>query len=130
MAELRSIKLDDLSMEAYFRKIKSIATILTSLDYPINDGDVVHYALEGLPDTYDHVCGIMYHKDTFPDLKTARSMLITEEMRLKFKSLALSVDSSSSSHMILMAESGTHRRPPSPQVKAWRSYLNFAKGSC
>ncbi|GKC35758.1 ribonuclease H-like domain-containing protein [Tanacetum coccineum] len=32
--------------------------------------------------------------------------------------------------MILIAESGTHRRPPSPQVKAWRLCFNFAKGSC
>ncbi|GKG36079.1 hypothetical protein Tco_0443757, partial [Tanacetum coccineum] len=64
-----------------------------SLDSPVNDEDVVHYALEGLPDKYDQVCGIMHHKDTFPDLKTARSMLITEEMHLKSKSLALPVDS-------------------------------------
>ncbi|GKA73728.1 ribonuclease H-like domain-containing protein [Tanacetum coccineum] len=88
-AELRSIKLGDLSMEAYFRKIESIVTILTSLDSPVNDEDVVHHALEGLSDKYDQVCGIMQHKGTFLDLKTARSMLITKEMRLKSKSLAL-----------------------------------------
>ncbi|GJY30234.1 ribonuclease H-like domain-containing protein [Tanacetum coccineum] len=57
--------------------------------------DVVHYAIEGLFDKYDQVCGIMHHKDTFPGLKTARSMLITEEMSLKSKFLALPVDSSS-----------------------------------
>ncbi|GJZ83166.1 ribonuclease H-like domain-containing protein, partial [Tanacetum coccineum] len=43
--------------------------------------------------------------DTFPDLKTVRSLLITEEIRLKSKAIALPVDSSSP--MVLVAESGT-----------------------
>ncbi|GJT76122.1 ribonuclease H-like domain-containing protein [Tanacetum coccineum] len=116
--------------ESYFQKIESIVTILTSLDSHVNDEDV-HYALEGLLDKYDQVCGFMHHKDTFPDLKTARSMLITEEMRLKSKSLALPLDSSSSSSpMVLMAESGTTRRSSTTnQVKSWRPCFNFAKGA-
>nr|GEV08418.1 hypothetical protein [Tanacetum cinerariifolium] len=94
-AELRSIKLGDLSMEAYFGKIESLMTILSSMDSPINDEDVVHYALEGLLDKYNQVYGYMHYKDTFPNLKTACSLLITEEMHLKSKDLALPVDSSS-----------------------------------
>ncbi|GJX04915.1 ribonuclease H-like domain-containing protein [Tanacetum coccineum] len=64
--ELRSIQLGTLSMEAYFQKIESLVTILTSLDCVVNDEDV-----------------------------TARSLLIAEEMRLKSKELASPVDSSS-----------------------------------
>ncbi|GJR13666.1 hypothetical protein Tco_0796318 [Tanacetum coccineum] len=52
-AELRSIKLGDLSMDAYFWKIEKIDTILTSLGYPVSSEDVVTFALEGLPDKYD-----------------------------------------------------------------------------
>ncbi|GJW22541.1 hybrid signal transduction histidine kinase M, partial [Tanacetum coccineum] len=63
-AELRSIKLGAQSMESYFQKIDSIVTILTSLDARVNDEDVVHYALEGLPDTYNSVCSYMHWKDT------------------------------------------------------------------
>ncbi|GJR09421.1 ribonuclease H-like domain-containing protein [Tanacetum coccineum] len=84
-AELRSIKLGDLSMEAYFRKIESIVTILKSLDSPINDEDVVHYALE---------------------------------------------DSSPSSPMVLMADTGITLCPTTPHIKSWRSCYNFARGSC
>ncbi|GKB63572.1 hybrid signal transduction histidine kinase M [Tanacetum coccineum] len=51
-AELRSLKLGDLSIDAYFRKIESVATILTSLGSPISNDDVVTFALEGLPDKY------------------------------------------------------------------------------
>ncbi|GJW78892.1 ribonuclease H-like domain-containing protein [Tanacetum coccineum] len=70
-AELQSIKLGDLSMESYFCKTESVVTILTSLDAHVNNEDVIHYALEGLPATYDQVCCYMHYKDTFLDLKTA-----------------------------------------------------------
>ncbi|GKA18268.1 ribonuclease H-like domain-containing protein [Tanacetum coccineum] len=128
-AELRSIKLGDQSMESYFQKIDSLINILTSLGAHVNDEDVVHYAIEGLPKTYNQVCGYMHWKDTFPDLKMARSLLITEEMRLKSKALALPVDSSSP--MVLVAESGNNRRSSSmPQVKSSRPCFNYAKGTC
>ncbi|GJT99529.1 ribonuclease H-like domain-containing protein [Tanacetum coccineum] len=107
-AELRSVKLGDLSMEAYFQKIESLMTILASLDSPVSDEDVVHYVIDGLPEKYNQVCGYMHYKDTFPDFKTARSLLITKEIRLMSKSLASPVDSSSSSPMVLLADSGVH----------------------
>nr|GEU95674.1 hybrid signal transduction histidine kinase M [Tanacetum cinerariifolium] len=113
-------------MEAYFQKIESIITILTSLDSYVNDEDVVHYALKGLPDKYNQVCGYMHYKDTFLDLKTVRLLLITKEIRLKSKALALHVKSSFP--MVLMAESGNNRHSSStPPVKSWRPCFNFAK---
>ncbi|PWA85483.1 hypothetical protein CTI12_AA060850 [Artemisia annua] len=129
-AELRSLKLGELSIDAYFRKIESIATVLTSLGSPISSEDIVTFAPEGLPEKYDNVCGIMHHRETFPDLKTARSMLTTEEMRLKSKSHSLPMDSSSSSPLILMAEKGTSRNPSNPQIKSRNPCINFARGAC
>ncbi|GKC00289.1 hybrid signal transduction histidine kinase M [Tanacetum coccineum] len=104
--------------------------MLTSIGSPVTSDDVVMFALEGLPEKYDHVCGIITHRDPFSNLKTTRSMFTTKEMRLKSKSQALHVDSSSSSPMIIVAESGNTRRPSTPQVKSWRPCFNFAKGSC
>ncbi|GJW83842.1 hypothetical protein Tco_0156987, partial [Tanacetum coccineum] len=72
--------------------IESIATILTSLGSPISNDDVVTIALEGLPDKYDNVSGIIVHRETFSDLKTVRSMLTTEEMRFKSRAQATSID--------------------------------------
>ncbi|GKG31151.1 hypothetical protein Tco_0423639, partial [Tanacetum coccineum] len=43
--ELRSITLDDLSIEAYFQKVESLMTILASLDSPVLEDDVAHYVL-------------------------------------------------------------------------------------
>ncbi|GJW19429.1 ribonuclease H-like domain-containing protein [Tanacetum coccineum] len=126
--ELRSIQLGALSMEAYFQKIESLVTTLTSLDCVVNDEDVVHYAIDGLPDKYNQVCGYMHYQNTFPDLKMMRSLLVAEEMCLKSKVNALPVDSSS--NMVLMAQSGDTRRPTNPQVKSWKPCFNFTKGTC
>ncbi|GJS54822.1 hybrid signal transduction histidine kinase M [Tanacetum coccineum] len=60
-AELRFLKLGDLTIDAYFRKIESIATVLTSLGSPMNSDDVVTFALEGLPAKYDNVSTIIAH---------------------------------------------------------------------
>ncbi|GKA80257.1 hybrid signal transduction histidine kinase M [Tanacetum coccineum] len=65
-AELQSIKLGTLSMEAYFQKIESLVIVLTSLGSIVNEEDV-----------------------------TVRSLLITKDMRLKSKEPTLLVDSSS-----------------------------------
>ncbi|GJW67197.1 hypothetical protein Tco_0121621 [Tanacetum coccineum] len=107
-AELRSLKLGDLSTDAYFHKIESIATILASLGSPISKDDIVNISLDGSPDNYAHVSDIIIHREPFPDLKTVRSMLATAEMRLKSKAQATSIDSSSSSPMVLIANSGNN----------------------
>ncbi|GJV39748.1 hypothetical protein Tco_1418188, partial [Tanacetum coccineum] len=77
------------------------------LDCIINDEDVVHSALEGLSEKYNQVCGYMHYQTIFLDLKTARTLLIIEEMRLKSKEVALPVDSSSP--MVLMAQASSCR---------------------
>nr|GEX57759.1 hybrid signal transduction histidine kinase M [Tanacetum cinerariifolium] len=128
-AELPPIKLGTLSMEAYFQKIDSLVTLITSPGSIVNDEDVVHYTVEGLSEKYNQVCCYMHYQDTFPDLTTVRSLLITEEMRLKSKVDALLMDSSS--FMALMTESGNpHRSSSTPQVKPWKPCFHFAKGTC
>ncbi|GKA39581.1 hybrid signal transduction histidine kinase M [Tanacetum coccineum] len=105
--ELCSLRLGDLSIDAYFRKIESIATILASIGSPISTDDIVNIALDGLPEKYDHVSDIIIHREPFPDLKTVRSMLNTAEMRLKSRAHVTTLDASSSSPMVLLANSGT-----------------------
>ncbi|GJS11996.1 hybrid signal transduction histidine kinase M [Tanacetum coccineum] len=102
--ELWMLQVGDLSIDAYFHKIKSISIILSSLGSPISNDDIVTFSFERLSDKYDHIAGIITHREPFPDLNTVRSMITMEEMRLKSKSQALHTDSSSSSPMILLAE--------------------------
>ncbi|GKB63573.1 hybrid signal transduction histidine kinase M [Tanacetum coccineum] len=58
-------------------------------------------------------------------------MLITEEMRLKSRAQATPIDSSSSSRMVLLANSGNNTRGTTvAPVKLNKPYFNFAKGFC
>nr|GEW01429.1 ribonuclease H-like domain-containing protein [Tanacetum cinerariifolium] len=98
----------DLSTDAYFHKIESIATILASLGSPISKDDIVNISLDGSRDNYAHVSDIIIHREPFPDLKTVRYMLTTTEMRLKSKAQATTLDSSFSSPMVLLANSGNN----------------------
>ncbi|GJS83248.1 hybrid signal transduction histidine kinase M [Tanacetum coccineum] len=81
--EFHSLKLVDLSIDAYFRKIKSIATILASLGSPISKDDIVTIALDGLSDKYEHVSNIIIHREPFSDLNMVHSMLTITEIQLK-----------------------------------------------
>ncbi|GJT43350.1 ribonuclease H-like domain-containing protein, partial [Tanacetum coccineum] len=69
-ADLRALTLGDMSIDAYFRKIESTATLLARLGAPISNDDLVSYALAGLPEKYDGVSLLIAHREPFPDLKT------------------------------------------------------------
>ncbi|GKB75259.1 hypothetical protein Tco_0942154 [Tanacetum coccineum] len=93
-----------ISLKAELRSLK-----LASLGSPLSNEDVVNTVLEGLPAKYDYVYGIIVHQEPFPDLKTVRSMLTTEEMRLKSRAPTTSFDSTSSP-MVLLANFGNSTR--------------------
>ncbi|GJZ97795.1 hybrid signal transduction histidine kinase M [Tanacetum coccineum] len=115
-AELSSMKLGDLSIDAYFCKIEPVATILSSLGSPISNDDVVSISLDGLPDKYQHVSDIIIHRDPFPDLKTFCSMLTTAEMHLKSWAQH-TYDSTLSTLMVLLANFGANARRSTPSTE-------------
>nr|GEX04391.1 hybrid signal transduction histidine kinase M [Tanacetum cinerariifolium] len=115
-AELCLMKLGDLSIDAYFHKIESTATVLSSLGSPISNDDVVNIAIDGLPDMYQRVSDIIIHREIFSDLKMVRSMLTTAEMRLKSRAQATCVDCTSSYLMVLLANFDTNVRHFTPSV--------------
>ncbi|GJY05789.1 hybrid signal transduction histidine kinase M [Tanacetum coccineum] len=129
-AKLRSLKLGDLTIDAYFQKIESIDIMLTSLGLPISNDDIVTIALKGFLNKYVNASEIIAHREPFSDLKMARSMLTTQEMRLKSRAQATSIDSSFSSSMVLLANSGNNyaRRSPSASGKINKPCVNFARG--
>nr|GEZ18494.1 hybrid signal transduction histidine kinase M [Tanacetum cinerariifolium] len=100
------IQLGDVSVDAYFREIESIVTLLNDLGSPMSNDDV---AIHRLSEKFAQVMGIIAHRVPFPDLATMRSMVITEEMRLNWKSQSSVSNTSSSAHMALLAENSTSR---------------------
>ncbi|GJR39892.1 ribonuclease H-like domain-containing protein [Tanacetum coccineum] len=81
--ELHNLKLRDLSIDGYFQKIESIVSVLNGLGSPLSNDNVVTFALEGLPSTYETISTVIVSRESFPDLKMVRSLLTTHEMRLK-----------------------------------------------
>nr|GEX06128.1 ribonuclease H-like domain-containing protein [Tanacetum cinerariifolium] len=126
--ELHSLKLGDLSIGAYFLKIESIVTILASLGSPISNEDVVNIVPEH---KNDNVYNIIIHQEPFSNLKMVRSMLTTEEMRLKSRAQTTSFDFTSSSPMALSAISvNSLCRSNVATEKVHTPCFNFNKGSC
>ncbi|GJR86581.1 ribonuclease H-like domain-containing protein [Tanacetum coccineum] len=68
-AELRNLKLGDLSIDGYFQKIESIVLVLNGLGSPLRNDDVVTFELEGLPSTYETISTVIVSREPFPDLK-------------------------------------------------------------
>nr|GEY47681.1 hybrid signal transduction histidine kinase M [Tanacetum cinerariifolium] len=130
-ARLQYLKLGDLSIDTYFRKIEYTASILKGLRSSFCDEDVVNIALEGLPPGYDNVYGIIVHREPFPDLKMLCFMLTTEKMRLRSWAQDTFIDSTSVSPLVLLANTGTNtRRPPPFTEKLHKPCFNFNKGAC
>ncbi|GKC80495.1 hybrid signal transduction histidine kinase M [Tanacetum coccineum] len=102
--ELRVIQMGDQTADEYFSKIEAILTLLTDLGSDMSDDDVVTYAINGLSDKYGSLAQIIAHKDPFPDLATVRSIVATEELRLRSRSSVLPTGTTLSAPQVLLAE--------------------------
>nr|GEX68526.1 hybrid signal transduction histidine kinase M [Tanacetum cinerariifolium] len=108
-AKLRSMKLGYLSIDAYFRKIYEspvVEVLSKNMEHAFHRGDILFLRMDEDP----ILASIITHREPFLDLKTAYSMLTTEEMRFKSRAQATSIDSTSSSPRVLLANSGSSTR--------------------
>lgn len=82
--ELRNLSMGDLSVTAYFKKIKSIADLLENLDpqAKVPDKNLVIYAINGLSSRFNNVAGIIRHRIPFPSFEDTHSILLYEEQRI------------------------------------------------
>ncbi|GJV78570.1 ribonuclease H-like domain-containing protein [Tanacetum coccineum] len=128
--ELHNLKLRDLSIDGYFQKIESIVSVLNGLGSPLSNDNVVTFALEGLPSTYEMISTVIVSRESFPDLKMVRSLLTTHEMRLKSRVQNPLVVATSASPMVLLAKANTSARRGPSLEKVKNPCWSFAKGSC
>nr|GEX84066.1 hypothetical protein [Tanacetum cinerariifolium] len=101
--------------------------------------DVVTYSINGLSHKYGSLAQIIAHKDPFPDIATMRSMVSTEEMRLRSKSPIQPTNMTASAPQVLLATSNIPRgdgnrntrnhdnRKPNTSTEVCR---NFGRGFC
>ncbi|GJV79392.1 ribonuclease H-like domain-containing protein [Tanacetum coccineum] len=110
IVELRNLDIGDLTMDAYFRKIDSLASRLDNLGSNITEDELVTYAINGLNDKFEHVVHVILIKVPFPNLEDTRSTLSLVETRMNGKSsLSSSSRILSSSPTALVTQSGPTR---------------------
>ncbi|GJX49899.1 hybrid signal transduction histidine kinase M [Tanacetum coccineum] len=107
--ELHMLHMGDQSADKYFSKIDSLVTLLSDLGSDVSEDDVVTYAINGLSDKYGSLVQIIAHKVPFLDLSTLRSMVSTEEMRLRSKSPIQPTNITAGTPQVLLAASNTPR---------------------
>ncbi|GJY83295.1 hypothetical protein Tco_0496671 [Tanacetum coccineum] len=127
VGELRSLDIGDLTVEAYFRKIDSLATRLDNLGSNITEDDLVTFSINGLSGKYNQVAHVIINRDpfsnleTFPSvvyLETFRSVVSLAETRLNRRNNCFSSSRISPySTTALISQTGTSRSQDSQQVQ-------------
>nr|GEV35690.1 proton-dependent oligopeptide transporter family [Tanacetum cinerariifolium] len=111
--ELCYLDLGSLSIAAYFKKIKLISDLLTNIDSPISEKNLIMYDANSLSEKYKHVASIIRQPKSPMTLLEARSMLLLEESRLNSSISILGLASSE----FMRHSYGTLDKPTSiPQV--------------
>ncbi|GJZ83426.1 ribonuclease H-like domain-containing protein [Tanacetum coccineum] len=115
--ELRSMELGSMSIFKYFKKIKVAFDLLSNIDSPIDNKNLVMYIVNGLGDKYEHMASIIRYNKPSPTLLETRSMLLLEESRLNMKQNQGQPCDNTSSSTVLMAagnnnnnSKGTHNK--------------------
>ncbi|RYA72208.1 hypothetical protein DD595_25295, partial [Enterobacter cloacae complex sp. 4DZ3-17B2] len=81
-SELNQVKRNNLSINDYALKIKSIIEAFGSIKVSVEDDDIVRACLDGLGDEYVHFRSSMNTRDDIPVFQDLISMLILEEKNL------------------------------------------------
>ncbi|XP_071727210.1 uncharacterized protein [Rutidosis leptorrhynchoides] len=127
-AQLKALDIGNQTVEAYFRKLASLSSLLRNLGSTIEEDDLVTYAVNGLNDKFPHAVHIILHSNPFPSLETVRSMITLEEMRSN-RSTHTSIDTNStpSSPTVLLAGNTRSTPPSNNSQQVCRGYL---RGYC
>lgn len=81
--ELRTTEISDLTIEAYYQKLKSLSDRLANVNAPIADRTLVTYLLNWLNERFDNSINVSQHLEPFPSFATSKLILHMEETRLK-----------------------------------------------
>nr|GEX49968.1 hybrid signal transduction histidine kinase M [Tanacetum cinerariifolium] len=124
--ELRSLELGSLLIFEYFKKIKVIFDLLSNIESPVSEKNLIMYAVNGLAEKYEHVASIIRHTKTPLTLLETRSMLLLEESRLSRKQGCDNARDTTSSTVLLASHNGAHNKGSANKDLC----RNFQRGSC
>ncbi|GJW36101.1 reverse transcriptase domain-containing protein [Tanacetum coccineum] len=110
VGELRSLDIEDLTVDADFHKIDSLASRLENLASNTTEDELVTYAINGLSDKCDHVAHVILNRVPFSNPEEVRSMLSLDETHMNRRNQSSSSSQiSSSSPNALVAQSSSTR---------------------
>ncbi|GJX99765.1 hybrid signal transduction histidine kinase M [Tanacetum coccineum] len=133
--ELRSIKIEKMTVNEYCTKIRSMANMLKNLRGDVSDKNLVLYRVNDLDSRFATLVGIIRHRETFPSFATTRNMLLLKESSFNESTDASTTfESSSSSPTILMASTSSDTKgntnTPSKSINNLQLCNHFFRGTC
>ncbi|GKE62835.1 hybrid signal transduction histidine kinase M [Tanacetum coccineum] len=133
--ELRSIKIEKMTVNEYCTKIRSMEDRLKNLGGEVSDKNLVIYTINGLDSRFATLVEIIRHRETLPSFETTRTMLLLKESSFNDSTDAsITFESSSSSPTILMASSSSDTKGnTSTQSKSQnlpQLCNHFSRGTC
>lgn len=81
--ELRHLSLDDMSVEDFLAKVKSIVDSLASVRDPVSPKEHLDVILEGLTQEYDSVINVIEREFIPMPIEQAEALILAQELRLK-----------------------------------------------
>nr|GEW44239.1 hypothetical protein [Tanacetum cinerariifolium] len=132
--ELRSIKIEKLTVNKYCTKIRSMTDRLKNLGGDVSDKNLVLYPINGLDSRFATLVEIIRHRETFPSFATTRNMLLLKESSFNESTDASTTfDSSYLSPTILMASTSSDTKgntdTPSKSVNNLQLCNHFSRGT-
>nr|GEX20781.1 copia protein [Tanacetum cinerariifolium] len=126
--KLRSLELRSLSIFEYFKKIKVISDLLSNIESPVSEKNLIMYAVNGLAEKYEHVASIIRHTKTSLTLLETRSMLHLEESHLSRKQGRNNARDTTSSMVLLASHNGAHNKEWEQQQPRFSAQWNNPTG--
>ncbi|XP_010431181.1 PREDICTED: uncharacterized protein LOC104715477 [Camelina sativa] len=108
-----------------FKSTFKTGDLLSNLEAPVNDRNLVMYMLNGLNEKFDNIINVIKHQKPFPSFDDTKSMLQDEECRLKkaHKVIAShSAHASSPTALVTMNNSNQTQQNQSTQHKTNRPW--------
>nr|XP_040252267.1 proline-rich protein 36-like [Aegilops tauschii subsp. strangulata] len=133
--QLGEVKKNDLSVTAFFNKVKSLADTLSSIGKPLRDEEFTSFILNGLDDDYDSLVENINGRDTpMPPRDRYARLLNTEQRLAARRSVGVYTEGPSANAALRGGArgakqkepptSGNQPRPPAPPPTAGRKRLH------
>ncbi|EOA32658.1 hypothetical protein CARUB_v10015956mg, partial [Capsella rubella] len=127
--ELRTLEIGNQSIQDYCQALKSLADLLSNLDSPVNDRNLVMYMLNGLNEKFDNIINVIKHQKPLPSFDDAKSMLQDEESRLKKAHKAIASHSAHASSPAALVTTNTSDQTQQNQTSENKNYRPWRRNN-